>query len=343
MSRQDRKPPRCQSKPAITATRITLATLASLALTTTPAPARSAPIALLNPDGSGRLLADQGSPEWKACKPDLSVCSPFAAGSDISTDGAAPETVFWGGEDQLSPVWYGNVFAVTQPSVTGTLRANELVTPVPGQWHGGWDGDHDSTQLAACTSPTGEDCITLTHTHYPGGCSDGAAVIDPAFSGRYLRVADQRLGAGPIAEPAYAVSSPYGGGVWPADTLTSVAMVGQITAATGDREVECGPPPLARASISKRGVATVRCELLACRTALIAKRGRRRARVVRKLPAVPFRLSAKNLPRLRLRPRSLVRLGSGRTRMIVKVNGLQIAQRTVRLRTMRHLSPTSRR
>lgn len=45
-------------------------------------------------------------------------------------------------------------------------------------------------QLAACKDASGGDCVTLTDQHYSGGRSHEAAVIDRAFTGYYLRVAD---------------------------------------------------------------------------------------------------------------------------------------------------------
>jgi hypothetical protein len=299
--------------------------------------------ALLNTDGSGRLIVnDESEPEWQSCKPDLSACSPFATGQEINTDGAPPETVFWDGEDKLSPVWYGNVSAVTAPSVSGDIRANEIVIPIPGEWRGGWEGDHNRMQLSACASPTGEDCIAFLHSDYVNGLPDGAALIDPAFTGRYLRVANRRSGAGIVF--VHAEPWPYPReAVWPADTLTSVAIAGQIAPATHPLLIDAAPPPLIRAWISKRGVATVRCEGLACRAVLIAGRKGRRARTVRELPAINPDIPVKKLPRLRLRHRARIRLGSGRIRMTVKVNGTRAARRTLVLGKAVHRRRTSHR
>src|SRR4051794_37342703 len=84
--------------------------------------------ALLNVDGSGRLYVNSPpgpfSPDWswEACTSDLSTCQPFAAGGDIGTGSASPNTVFRvskGGAFGLSSVWRGNLAVMTPPSVSG--------------------------------------------------------------------------------------------------------------------------------------------------------------------------------------------------------------------------------
>lgn len=89
-----------------------------------------------------------------------------------------------------------------------------------------------------------------------------------------------------------------------------------------------------RTAATNRGIylkagGTVECGL-SCRAVLIAKHGRRGARLVRKLPR-------KRVPRfgnpttLRLPHRSIERLGPGRVRMVVKIDGQRMARRTVLL------------
>jgi hypothetical protein len=143
----------------------------------------------------------------------------------------------------VSPLWSGKPAPSTPPSIKGPIRANELVTPISSRWRGGWRGDRDRTQLAACRSPRGRHCTTLTHTNYPEACPRGAAVLDPQFTGQYLRVANHRLGPD-TGMLAYAVGSPYGHEIWRRDATTSVAIVGRIAKAVGPRRNSCGAPPL---------------------------------------------------------------------------------------------------
>jgi hypothetical protein len=210
----------------------------------------------LNRDGSGQLIANasRNPPTltwtWQMCAADGTGCRPFGAGKSISTAGAESGIIFRAiassGEALMSRVWHGNVIARSRPGVRGQLRVNALVTPVLGNWSGGWDGDHDESQLAACAHANGTHCITLTDEQYPGGCPNGAAVISPAFLGWYLRVADQRLTAG-TAFAASAISSPYGGRIWFPGPTVSVAIVGRIKPAQGPRAARCGPPAFRRA------------------------------------------------------------------------------------------------
>jgi hypothetical protein len=289
--------------------------------------------ALLNDDGSGHLFVNtpRDLMTWEVCSPTLSNCMPFGSGGTLNTMGVKPETVFRvtgdDGSTGLSPVWHGNVASLLPPSVKGHVRANELVTPVPGRWQGDWEGGGDFLQLAACRSRNGTHCTTLTDDHYPGSCPNSAAVIDPTFAGDFLRVANQRLGAGPHIVPMYASRSPYAarGGTWEASPVTSVAVVGRIAAATRPRIERCGFPPLNQVTISKKGVAKVQCGL-GCRAVLIAKRGRQRARVVRKAARWQTFRSPMTL---RFSPRSLARLGAGRVQFIVKIDGKSAARRLV--------------
>jgi hypothetical protein len=293
--------------------------------------------ALLNIDGSGRLYVSSPpgpfSPDWswEACTSDLSTCQPFATGGDIGTGSASPHTVFRvskGSAFGLSPVWRGNLGVMTPPSVSGAIRANELVTPNSAIWSGGWDGDFDRTQLAACATPTGEACLSLTEPKYVRGCRQEGTVLDPAFTGKYLRIADSRYGPGTLFTLEAAVS-PFGHAIWKASGSTSVAMLGRIKQATGRRSAKCGPPPLTEASISAEGVATIGCGL-GCHAMLIAKRGKVRARAIRKVP--PTRpLGFERSLTLKLSPRALKRVGPGGVHMTVKIDDRQAATRTVLL------------
>lgn len=293
----------------------------------------------LLPDGKGEMFAWALRDEpgrtwtWEACAPDLTGCADFGAGVRVSTAGSEPETVFRAtSSDSLSatsPIWHGDLASVAAPSVSGAIRANELVTALPGRWRGGWEGDRDLLQLAACLAPEGAICTTLTDTHYFSGCGSNTAVIDRGFAGRYLRVANSRTD-GSALSPAFVIESPYGGTAWAPGATTSVAVVGQIDPAAGPRAAGCGPPPLSSVSISKRGVATVMCGL-GCRAVLVGKRGRRRARIRRRIAASPEIAEAPSLA-LRLPRRALTRLGVGRARVVVRIDGEWAAARKVRIR-----------
>ena len=293
--------------------------------------------ALLNADGSGRLYVNSSpgplSPDWswEACTSSLSSCQHFATGGDIGTGSAPPNTVFRvsrAGELGVSPIWHGSLGVVEPPSVSGAIRANELVTPIPATWSGGWDGDFDQTQLSVCWTPTGERCISLTEPKYTRGCGQDATVLDPAFTGKYLRIADQRYGPGTMFTMEAAVS-PYGHEIWQAAGSTAVAMLGRIKASNGPRSTNCGPPPLIEASISATGEATVRCGL-GCRATVIVRQGKARVRVMRKVTAVP-RLGFGREVALRLSDRAIEALEPGRAHVVVKVNGAMAARRTVSL------------
>jgi hypothetical protein len=302
--------------------------------------------AILSAYGTGEMIANsQTNPSgetwsWQTCKTDGTGCTAFPNGlangqtahngQIAGTVGAPSETVFKAvasdGPVATSPVWHGNVTPGAPPSVVGALRANALVTPVAGTWSGGWDGDFDQFQLAACVQPNGTNCITLTDPRAPGGCPKEAAVIDPFFAGRYLRVADQRWGVNTYFA-VQALGSPYEGTAWLAGPSTSVAVVGQIAPATGPREASCGPGPPFSATISRTGVATVRCALL-CTLTLRAVHGRRTASTHATTLTRPLRPKM-----LRLPSRARLRLGKGPAVFTVLLaSHTLLARRTITLR-----------
>ena len=291
--------------------------------------------AFLTPDGSGELIAQENFREgkgwsWEACTIGLTSCVHYATGEETTTAHAMPETIFRAtsraGASAFSPVWHGDVKSLEPPSVQGQLLANELVTPIAGRWSGGWDGDYNWTQLAACSTPAETECTTLTDQHFNGSCARGAAVLDPAFVGQYLRVADQRVDAEAGIE-LYAISSPYHQDeIWQAGPLTSVAIVGRIGRAKGPRKAKCGPPPVVtEASISKRGIVEVKCTL-SCHIAVIGQRGARTVRIHGKALAFPKEL---RFPRGKR-----TYLNGGPLQIRVLIDGKQVAHRNVR-----HLGP----
>lgn len=288
--------------------------------------------AFLTEDGGGELWAQETEREghgwkWEACDVHLSSCVPYAAkGNEATTANAMPETIFRAtssaGLSAVSPVWHGNVRAVEPPTVHGEVQANQLVRPIPGRWNGGWAGDYDWMQLAACKTAIGEGCTTLTDMHYNGGCAHDAAVLDRAFTGYYLRVADRRVDRN-AGIALYAISTPYAGELWEPGPLISVAMVGRIGPASGPRAAKCGPPPIVeRAAILKSGEALISC-VLGCKATLVAARRGRQVKAHSRVGAAG--------KTLRLSTRKLMHLGSGRARMVVFLDGKRAAHRSVHL------------
>jgi len=288
--------------------------------------------ALVNPDGTGRLLANYGTAPWlwEACRPNFASCAPFGKRDrTVEKVDAPPGTIFRvesEGATGVSPEWRGRVTQLKPPSVEGLIRANEFVSPVPGRWGGGWDGEFSQMQLSACATSAGQECIPLTNTHYARSCAGSASfTLDARFTGSYLRVAERRVGAGPPVEPAYGVTSPNVGEVWGRSRITSVAILGQIAPAVSPYPGECGPPPPGRAFISRQGIALVECPG-GCRAALIGSRSGRQVRIERSVPEHDALLVPPPTS-LRLPLRTLK--GTGTVRLIVQLDGEQVAQRTI--------------
>ncbi|HET7444947.1 MAG TPA: hypothetical protein VFJ57_09845 [Solirubrobacterales bacterium] len=287
--------------------------------------------ALVDVDGTGRLFINSsgGSWAWEACRADGASCKPFGHGREIEVDGAPAGTIFrvtsGTGATGMSPEWRGRLRQLKPPSVSGHIQANEFVDPMPGQWSGGWRGEYAQMQMAACATKTGEGCTTLTDLHYVRTCSLSASfALDASFTGQYLRVANRRVGGTPPIEPQFAVTSPNAGTIWPRSPTTSIATLTRIAPATSPFSGECGSPPPGIASISKEGVVSADCQG-GCRAAMRAS-GHGNARVERVLPAHSALLVP---PPTELRVPQRVFEGARNVRIVVKINGKQVAQRTV--------------
>lgn len=97
--------------------------------------------------GRGTMIANSTTnPEdetwtWKACNRRFSGCIRFAGGRSVRTHRTPPGTVFRAvssyGAIAVSPRWRGRLISSDRPSARGVIQANELATPVSGEWKGG--------------------------------------------------------------------------------------------------------------------------------------------------------------------------------------------------------------
>ena len=294
---------------------------------------------ITNPDGTGQMRVTGGTRPWRweACTPQLRHCEPFATGRVVETAGASAGTVFRvrdaGGRVGVSPEWRGLLKAVEPPRVTGVIQADGFVSPVQGVWSGGWEGGLTQLQLAACVTETGEECVSISSPWRPGCALSASFAINPVFAGWYLRVADWQVpghnftdglvGHLPFNEP------PWGyGEVLKRSPTTSVAIVGQIAPAGTPPAGECGPPPAPIATISAEGIARVECGA-GCSVALVGTRKGRRQLVTHQIREqgllTPFAALEMKLPSA-----ALARLGAGKLRLTVEIDGARWAQRTIR-------------
>lgn len=323
-------------------------------LTTTAAPAAALQPyeaemqTLYNADGTGKLFANGAITSWEKCNGDLSACGSAGTTREISTADAPAGTVFRLQNTPTGPVWHGNLSIVAPPTVQGNFSANELVTPVPASWQGGWEGSGDLTQLAVCQTPTGEGCTSISDHKYVEGCPGGGAALDPSFAGEYLRIADMRIGPGAV-DTMEAYGSPFGHPILPAQGNTAVAIVGQIAPATHERTATCGPKPQVEAWISSLGVAKVSCPF-GCAATLIAGHAGRTARATLQVPGTgrPFGVGAPQEPQssgatLTIPTSPLKRLGGGRTNFAVEVGGQIFARQSLKLPAAKHAKKHHRR
>jgi hypothetical protein len=189
-------------------------------------------------------------------------------------------------------------------------------------------------QLAACETSVGTGCVSITSTRLiRQGCSFNASFyLNPRFTGWYLRVANEQSG-GPHARAASAIYSPSGV-TWGFDPVlgrsrtVSVAIVGQIAPATSPAGGECGPPPPPAATISSEGLARVECAG-GCDATLVGTREGRRQSVSRRSFGYGL-LEQPAALEMQMPPAALGRLGSGKLKLFVEVDGVVTARRTIR-------------
>lgn len=288
--------------------------------------------ALLTSSGNGRLLVDSSGSgwRWESCTAHPVACTNVQGGRELHVPSSSQGTVFvvrspgWRG---ISPEWTGSLKASAPPRVDGELRGGGYADPIPGRWVGGWRGEYSEFQLAACTGPEGAGCVALTSPHYLRPCPADASFALPSWSaGRYLQVAERRVGAQPAAMPAFGLTSPAGEQVWTQGPTVAVATDGQISPSAG-ATTECGPPIEPRAWISRKGVASIEC-VGGCHAELVVGQGSDVRRIAGTLsPHGP--LVVPPARELRIPETSLERFGPGRLRYAVVIDGRQVAVRTV--------------
>jgi len=309
------------------------------------APARSfssGPVsASLTEAGGGWLTANgAGNPPsqtwtWQICNQAGEACRPFGSGQQIQAGSPPGGTTFRAtsntGMNGLSPIWNGPLHVAAAPTVTGAVQANQLVTPVPAVWEGGWTGDFTRTQLSLCSSTAGTGCIAPLE-FYGGSCPTGALTIDKDFTGWWLRAATTVYGPDTgFATPAIVSPDGYGAAIWSAGATTSVAVLGRVAPASGPPAGNCGPPalfpglpPLIALKVQSAGIsddgAVVRCS----RSCTVSFHASRRGRVATATK------NAQGEIRLRIPHGSLARLGRGSIRYTLFVDGHRVAQATIR-------------
>lgn len=320
---------------------LALAALLAVAVPASSAHQRHLLDTYINPDGSGTVYAEArpGGVAWEACTSRLTECKQWGRGREIGTGNAPAGTVFRVSSalvrgTENSPEWKGPLKAVAPPTVSGLVQANEYVSPVPGRWSGGWKGETAEMQLAACETEAGEGCVSITSRRLiRQGCQfDASFYLDPRFTGWYLRVANEQSG-GPHARPASAIYSPSGA-TWGFDPVLgrsrtiSVAIVGQIAPATNPARGECGPPPAPTATISAGGIARVECAG-GCSASLVGMRAGRTQSIVRQIPEHGL-LEPPAALEMSLPGAALAKLGIGKLKLFVEVDGVRSAQRAIR-------------
>jgi hypothetical protein len=294
---------------------------------------------LLNSDGTGSMFVGWGTAPWtwEACTSKLKDCEPFAKGQEVQTAGAPAGTVFrvtdGEGEVGLSPVWLGALKAVVPPKVTGAIEANGFVSPVQGAWSGGWLGEAGKLQLSACITETGEQCVSISNPQRLACAPSASFSIDPVFAGWYLRVADWHV-AGAAFTDDYTGPPPWENRNWGFEEVlrrsptTAVAIVGQIAPPVNAPAGECGPPPAPTATIDTEGIARIECAA-GCSVVLAGTRKGRRQFVTRQISEQSLLRPAHTLE-LKLPRTAMARLGTGKIRLTVEIDGTRWAQRTIR-------------
>jgi hypothetical protein len=152
-------------------------------------------IANLVPNGTGRY-------SWRRCSP-AGVCVRIVGSDGCRVIGAGhspPGTTFiatgtFGGASvsARSRPYRGPVHATAPPRAVGALRVRALVRPLAARWAGGWGNESDQLQVQACRTRTG-GCVVLYDSVYDYATGRSAAMLANRLKGRFVRVADRRIG-----------------------------------------------------------------------------------------------------------------------------------------------------
>jgi hypothetical protein len=186
-------------------------------------------------------------------------------------------------------------------------------------------------QVAVCVERQGARCTPLTNTHFVRRCSLGASFglsgLSP--SAPFVRVAEKRLGTRHPLEPAYAVTSPMSGSVWPKDSSTAVAMLGPVGTYI-DPADECGPPAPGRGVITKDGRSHAECQGGCLMEFIVSSQGRHlsiRRRLAPRDPLTVAPMSTLNFSSSSIESR----LGTGVVKYVLLLDGKAVAKRLISL------------
>jgi hypothetical protein len=154
---------------------------------------------------SGLLFAAHGDPllagyphvRWLECRPH-DRCRPRGRSTDLypgpTPAGTRFQAVAADGSYVLTRAWKGLVTAVAPPALAGSPRVGGVVWTRPGRWRGGWDGDYDAFELAACRTARGTGCETLNAPSPLGHADQPArARISRWYAGWYVQALEQRI------------------------------------------------------------------------------------------------------------------------------------------------------
>jgi hypothetical protein len=121
---------------------------------------------------------------------DLLELGPTASGTRFEADVRDDD----GGLSVLrSSPWRGQVTAVSDPGIRGSLRAGSLIRPVKARWSGGWPGDVSRLSLEACRTGGRSACVTLSSAIFATSCGGAAGRPGSEYVGWRLRAVDRRV------------------------------------------------------------------------------------------------------------------------------------------------------
>jgi hypothetical protein len=297
-------------------------------------------------NGRGLLIANpapyhRGTIAWERCPDGGSVCEPGWGGGPYDDElvvGDAPRgsvfqvTATYRGRSvsARSVPYLGRVQAVRPPGLAGHLHVGGLVRPLAATWTGGWGNETSRLQTQVCRRRSG-DCEVVADGEYWNRCPGAGAVLQSAHEGWYVRVVDQRVGHD-TAWPAFAITAPGVLAPLEPSPAQAAATFGPIRPAAGARESTCGLPSrpgsahlLRRARSTPAGalLGSVTCPR-SCRVTLVARHGKRRARVV-------FHLRARQRRGLVLPWSRLAGLGGRSLEVSVSIGGRDVGARRVTL------------
>jgi hypothetical protein len=281
---------------------------------------------LFDAAGNPHLVANptpdgmKGTVAWSICPPAGAPCVSAGTGAVLAPGPQPAGTTFeaaveYAGQRTVerSAAWGGTVSAQERPVLEGRALVGAQVHVTGGRWSGGWGDEFDRLRVQACRTPAAQRCETISAPEVPGTRPNAAVTVGARHIGWYLFAVDVRTPR-EVVGPAIGYRDPR---------AIPPAGEGPVVALSAPGRRVAGPAvrlrPRARFRHGRPRLGTVRCP----------RRCRLQVEVSARGVTARHTLTARGSARIAAR---FGRARPGAWRVTVRLDGVRLASRTVRVR-----------